>query len=78
MPEQSSCSVDLQAEVELPQPRCSATRSSVRGCSLFPATLEVVDRRAGPTELGFCRAALAGVAAGPDAASRSRVVVSFA
>ena len=74
----SQLPADLEAEVELPQLRRSATCSSVRGCSLFPATLEVVDRRAGPIELGFCRAALAGVAAGPGTASRSCVVVSFA
>ena len=77
MSRRSSCSVDLQAEVELPQPRRSATRSGVRRGSLLSAALEVVDGRAGPPVLGCRSAALRGVAAGPGASSSCCVVVSF-
>ena len=68
---------DLEGEVELPQPRRSATRSSVGGCSPFAGLLELVDRCEGPTELCCGSGPLVGVAAGPGAASRSCVVVSF-
>ena len=71
----SSRSVDLQAELELPQPRHGPAGSSVRSRSLLPATLEVADRHAGPLELGRRTVALVGVAAGPRSPRRSCVVV---